>query len=54
MGPGGKHHKMLMVFSYLSGSWILHKAACLSKRLRKEIPEAGLLDQHKQIKFKSD
>ena len=41
-----------MVFSFYSGSDLLHVISRLSKKIRAELPESGLLNQNKVLRVK--
>jgi hypothetical protein len=43
----------LSIFSFLNGATIYHKIALINKETRLALPNAGLLDQFKQLKIKS-
>jgi hypothetical protein len=47
-----KDHLRLKIYSYLSGTELLHKISLLNKDERKMLPGAGLLDQTKVIVYK--
>lgn len=50
-----KVHKYirLVCYSYLSGSELYHKIALLNRNTRELLPDSGLLDQKKVLKFKA-
>ena len=42
--PGFKKNFILLVFSHFNGADLFHVLSRLNKKLRSELPEAGLLD----------
>ena len=42
---GFRHNYMLMVMSFFNGSDLYHIFARLNKKIREELPEAGLLEK---------
>ena len=47
--PGFKKNFILLVFSHFNGADLFHVLSRLNKKLRSELPEAGLLDQEKVL-----
>jgi hypothetical protein len=45
-------HRMLIIFSYLSGADLYHKVSLLNKGIRHSLPKAGLMDQVKLLSYK--
>ncbi len=45
-------HLKLYTYSYLDGSTLFHKIAVLCKKTRLALPNAGLLDQPKELTLK--
>ena len=48
-----KDHLRLKIYSYLSGTDLLHKISLLNKKERQMLPGSGLLDQVKVIVYKN-